>query len=118
MESGRIHFEYPVYPDLTLLPNEKRAYACWYYYTLAQKLSEMLGDGSTEAQFGILEGERWLEPRYEQIARTVAMMYGLSNPGEFMQERFWNVVEEQAVELGLPRPHDRIKHPLKLVLPS
>jgi hypothetical protein len=45
MDRGKLHFEYPVYPDLTLLPKNKWAYACWYYYTLAQKLSEMLGDG-------------------------------------------------------------------------
>lgn len=115
-EGGHISFEYPVYPDLTLLPVNKRAYACWYYYTLAQKLSEMLGDGTTEAQFGILEGNPWLETNYEQIARTVAMMYGFSNPGEFMEERFWEVVEKQAVELGLPRPHYRIKRPLRIAL--
>lgn len=113
-----IRFQYPIYPDLTLLPVNKRAYACWYYYTLAMKLSEMLGDGSTESQFGILEGEPWLDPRYEQIARSVALMYGLKDPGEFMENRFWEVVEDQAIEVGLPRPHYRIKKPLKIALVS
>jgi hypothetical protein len=116
VNQGRIKFQYPVYPDLTLLPRDNKFYACWYYYTLAQKLSEMLGDGSTESQFGILEGEPWLDPRYEQIARSVALMYGFDNPGPFMEDRIWVKVEEQAVSIGLPRPHYRIKKPLKLVL--
>jgi hypothetical protein len=44
----------------------------------------MLGD-STDDQFGILEGERWMDPQFEQIARSVALMYGFENPGEFME---------------------------------
>lgn len=118
----KIQFQYPVYPDLTIpkgyLPKDKRAYALWYYYTLAQKLAEQLGDGSTEAQFGILEHERWMEPRYEQIARSVAMMYGFSNPEPFMQERLWQVVEEQAISMGLPSPDPRIKKPIRIVMVS
>jgi hypothetical protein len=55
MSGPSIKFQYPVYPDLTILPKDNRAYALWYYYTLAQKLAEFLGDGSAEAQFGILE---------------------------------------------------------------
>lgn len=113
----KINFEYPVYPDLKVLPSDKRVYACWYYYTLAQKLYEMLGD-STDDQFGILEGERWMEPQYEQIARSVALIYGFENPGPFMEKRTWDCVRQQALELGLPEPASRIMKPLKLVVPS
>jgi hypothetical protein len=118
VERGQLKFQYPVYPDLTLLPNDKRAYALWYYYTLAQKLAEKLGDGSTDAQFGILDGELWMTPQYEQIARSVALMYGFENPGPFMERRFWKAVEQQAQELGLPKPAEAIRRPLRLVLPS
>jgi hypothetical protein len=52
----------------------------------------MLGD-STDDQFGILEGERWMDPQFEQIARSVALMYGFENPGEFMESRFWETIE-------------------------
>lgn len=113
----RLNLQYPVYPDLECLPNDKRVYACWYYYTLAQKLHEMLGD-STDDQFGILEGERWMDPRFEQIARSVALMYGFENPGPFMESRVWDCVKAQAAELHLPQPAERIMKPLKLVLPS
>lgn len=117
MTDRKLNLEYPVYPSLKALPNDKRAYACWYYYTLAQKLHEMLGD-STDDQFGILEGERWMDPQFEQIARSVALMYGFENPGPYMESQFWRAVERQAFELGLPAPAKRIKAPLKLVLPS
>lgn len=114
----KIQFQYPTYPDLRLLPNDKRVYALWYYYTLAQKLAEMLGDGSTDAQFGLLEGEPWMDARYEQIARSVALMYGFSSPDEFMKEGIWECIEAQAVQVGLPLPAAVIKKPLRLVLPS
>jgi hypothetical protein len=116
MIERKLNLQYPVYPDLTRLPNDKRIYACWYYYTLAMKLKEKLGDGSTDAQFGLLEGERWMDPQYEQIARSVALMYGLSNPGEFMTSGIWRAVEAQAVEIGLPVPAEVIKRPLRLVI--
>jgi hypothetical protein len=111
----KLNFKYPVYPDLKILPKDNRAYALWYYYTLAQKLAEKLGDGSAEAQFGILEGEQWLNPQYEQIARSVAMIYGFSDPGVFMEPRFWEVVERQAFEIDLPAPAQCIKAPRKLI---
>jgi hypothetical protein len=115
---NKIKFQYPVYPDLTFLPNDKRVYALWYYYTLAQKHAEFLGDGSTESQFGLLEGEPWMDPAYEKIARSVAMIYGLSDPGEFMKEAIWEAVEIQAQAIGLPQPDQRIKKPLRIVLVS
>lgn len=115
MDLGKLNLQYPVYPDLTLLPNDKRFYALWYYYTLAQKHAEKLGDGSTEAQFGILEGELWMSPNYEQIARSVATIYGFSDPGKFMEPRFWERIEKQALEVGLPRPAEVIKRPLRLI---
>src|SRR5688572_25109666 len=98
----KLSFTYPTYPSLTIpkgyLPRDNRAYACWYYYTLAQKVYETLGN-STEDQFGLLETDPWLNPQYEQIARTVAMMYGFRDPGEFMEQRFWTVVKQQAFVL-------------------
>lgn len=118
MSKPKIKLAYFTYPDLTLLPNDKRVYALWYYYTLAQKHAEKLGSGSVDDQFGILEHERWMEPAYEQIARSVALMYGFSDPGEFMKEGIWECVEAQAAKLGLPDPDPRIKKPLRIVLVS
>lgn len=108
----KMDLHYFTYPSLKLIPQNKRGWACWYYYTLAQKLHEQLGE-STDDQFGILEHERWMDPHFEQIARTVAMMYGFSDPGEFMQPRFWDAVKRQAYEMHYPAPAQRIMHPLK-----
>lgn len=116
----RLNLTYPVYPELTIqqgghLPDDKRAFACWYYYTLAQQLYEKLGD-STEDQFGLLEGEPWLNPQYEQIARSVAIRYGFPDPGPFMEDRFWEVVRQQAIQLQLPIPKERYMKPLRIQL--
>lgn len=118
----KMHLRYPTYPDLTIrkggfLPDDKRAFACWYYYTLAQQLYERLGK-STDDQFGLLDGDPWMDPQYERIARSVALIYSFENPGEFMQERFWDVVKQQAELMGYPRPKSVYMKPLRLILPS
>lgn len=113
----KIALRYPVYPDLTHprgeLPNDKRAMACWYFYTLAQQLHERLGK-STEDQFGLLDGDQWMDPQYEQIARSVAKLYQLESPDEFA--KFWSYVEKQAWRMGYPKPHWSYKSPLKIVI--
>lgn len=111
----KIKFQYPVYPDLTypngFLPDDKRAQACWYFYTIAQHAKETVGEGP-ESQI-ILEGELWMDKRYEQQARTVATMYQLESPDEMF--KFWNQVQMQALSLGLPQPAPEYMRPLKLV---
>ena len=113
MNQPRINLHYFTYPELKALPQNRRGWACWYYYTLAMKAYEQVKD-----QFGTLEHEPWLTPQYEQIARSVALMYQLENPGEFMQPRFWDCVKRQAFELDLPAPVYAIMAPIRLVLPS
>lgn len=112
-DKPKIHFQYPVYPTLTFLPKDKRAYACWYYYTLAQQLYEKLGKGIDD-QFGILEEFPWQNPHYERIARSVAQMYMLESPAEFL--KFWPEVEQQALYMDYPRPAEVYKHPLKVII--
>jgi len=116
----KMRLNYPTYPDLTipkgLLPNDNRAYALWYYYTLAQQLHERLGKG-LEDQFGLLETDRWLDPHYEQIARSIAKIYGFKNPGDFMEPRFWKVIKDQALALDYPDPTNRdYTWPLRIVI--
>lgn len=102
-----IQFTYPIFPDHTkpvgALPNLKPAQACWYFYLLAQKMKENVGD-STEDQFGLLETEQWMDTHYVQLARTIAMIYGLESPDEFA--KFWKPVKQEAWICGLPTPHD------------
>ncbi len=97
-----IHF-----PDHTVpkgaLPQHPGAQACWYFYLHAQKQKEKVGK-STEDQFGLLEGELWMDKHYVQLARSVALMYGLESPDEFA--KFWQYVKQEAWLCKLPIPSD------------
>lgn len=115
MSSPKITLNYFEFPEHTtpkgLLPNDKRAQACWYFYVLAQKQREMVGE-STDDQFGLLESDLWMDKRYEQTARSVAMMYQLESPDEFL--KFFRYVDLEAVRCKLPRPVAEYTSPLRL----
>lgn len=105
------------FPDHTTpkgrLPKDMRAQACWYYYLLAQKLKEKVGD-SIDDQFGLLDGELWMDKRYEQLARTVAMIYQLDSPDEFL--RLGQEVAIEAFNCKLPIPAPEYMRPLRKVV--
>lgn len=84
------------------LSQDARAQACWYFYVLAQKQRELVGD-SIDDQFGLLEEHEWMDTRYVQTAKTVAMLYGLESPDEFAKA--WDEVRAEAESCGLPEPH-------------
>ena len=102
----KIKLNYFTFPDHTkpkgALSRDLRAQACWYFYVLAQKQREKVGD-STEDQFGLLEENQWMDTQYVQTARTVAAMYGLDSPDEFAKA--WDEVREEAANSLLPEPH-------------
>lgn len=104
------------YPDQTMpkgkLHRDMKCQACWYYYLLAHKVWAMMGK-STDDQFGLLEGEPWLSKDYEQIARSVAELYGLSDPSEFM--KFWPLVTAECNRLGMTPPQEEYMKPLRFV---
>jgi len=110
----KINFHYSVFPDLThpkgFLPDDKRAQACWYFYTIAHQTKVIVGD-SIDDQI-ILEEDLWMDKRYERQARTVAMMYQLDSPEEMF--KFWDYVKQQARSLGLPDPAPEYMRPLRL----
>lgn len=114
----KLNLQYPTFPDLThpngYLPNDKRAQACWYFYTIAQKAKEDIGE-STEDQI-LLETDRWMDPMYENQARSVALMYQLESPDEFL--KFFGFVEKQALDMGLPRPSPKYMRPLRIRVAS
>lgn len=97
-----------IFPQLTKphgpLSDDPRSQACWYFYTLAQKQKELVGTTLEDQQFRLYEGELWMDKRYEQTARTVALMYGLDSPDEFAKA--WQEVAVCAMMLGLPQPAD------------
>ena len=110
----KISFRYPVFPDHTqplgALSRDNRAQACWYFYLLAQKQRELVGN-STEDQFGLLDDMLWMDRRYEDTARTVALIYGLESPSEFAKA--WDEVRAEARMCNLPDPHDSYVRQLK-----
>lgn len=118
MAKPNINFQYQVYPELTepngYLPNHKGAQACWYFYTIAEMSHQIIGTGP-ESQI-ILESDLWMDTRYEQQARTVAMMYQLESPDEFL--KFWPAVIAQANLLGYPAPREEYMRPLRLKKPT
>lgn len=118
----KMRLNFPTYPDLIIsrggfLPQDNRAFALWYYYTLAQQVYEKVGD-STEDQFGLLETDPWLDAQYERIARSVALVYSFSDPGEFMKDSLWECVKNQASALGYPEPKRKYMQPLRIALIS
>ena len=114
----KLAYEYETYPQITVprgfLPDDKRAQACWFFYLMAQSAKESVGDGpSTQI---IYDDELWMDKRYEQQARSVATIYQLESPSEFM--KFWKYVEQQARDLGLPAPALEYMRPMigKIIL--
>jgi len=87
-------------PPQGFLPQDPAAHACFYFYMLAEKARETVGE-STEDQ-RILEGEQWMTKQYNNQRRAVTMLYDLENLGAI--DAFWPAVKLQAKLLGLPEP--------------
>lgn len=107
MTDIRINFRPNYYPDNTypkgFLSKDIRAQACWHFYTLAQQMKEKVGD-SIEDQFGLHEEYPWMDTHYVQLAKSIALIYGLESPDEFAKA--WKEVRLEAARLSLPAPHD------------
>jgi hypothetical protein len=97
-----------VFPGNTVprgaLSKDMRSQACWYFYVLAQKQREIVGDSTDDQAFRLTDEDMWMDTHYVQTAHTVAMMYGLESPDEFAKA--WGEVTEEAKACGLPTPHD------------
>ena len=89
-----------VEPRGRLLLN-KACHACWFYYMLADKNRVKVGSGIEDQTITFDSGEQepdWMNKRYHQIAQTVAMIYGLNSPEDFLP--YFPVVEAEAQRLG------------------
>jgi hypothetical protein len=111
MDQPKINYEFPYFPDQTApkgnLINDSACHACWYYYLLAHKMWAKVGD-----QFGVLEGNPWLTKHYEQLAKSVAIMYGLNDPSEFM--KYWPLIAMECSRLEMHQPVPEYMKPLRL----
>lgn len=101
-----------VFPDQTqpngCLEPDARCQAAWYYYILAHKAYATIQGG----EFGLLEGNPWLEPRYEQIAYSVSEMYQVPIE-EFM--KFMPLVKLETERLGMSEPQGAYLKPRRIV---
>ena len=94
------------------LTNDKACHACWYFYLCAESNRRQVGK-SIEDQ--ILEYDAvnntvplWNDKRYNAIAKSIALMYGLESPSEF--EKFWVNVRLEADRLDMPVPANEYVH--------
>lgn len=103
-----LHYEYPMYMDYVepagALTIDKRSHACFHYTKLAMRARYLHNGGIENQQITYKVGEAppdYHESRDEEIARSVAILYGLESPDEFLKfkDRAW----AQATQfLGLP----------------
>jgi len=105
-EKNQLKYEYPIFHDhiapkgyLTL---DIRSHACFYYGMLAMKARGLAGTGIDSQIIEYKVGETppaWYESRDEELARSVAIMYGLESPDEFL--KFRKEAWAQAQALGI-----------------
>lgn len=108
-------FAQPIlFPDQTqpngcLSPN-MGCQACWYFYLLAHK---MMVNADSEHQI-VLEGEPWVYTRFRDLKKSIALIYGLPDPGE--ADKYWELIRQEAKRQGLPAPDQRYVTASPLVL--
>lgn len=85
------------------LTNDLRSHACWYFFILAEKMRQRAGT-KLEDQI-ILDDSPWLEKDYRGIAKSVALMYGLDSPDDFLHQHWKSLVEQECLRLGYQKPH-------------
>lgn len=102
-----LHYEYPYFEDMVepkgALTLDKRSHACWYYTKLAMRARALFAGGIENQIIQYRVGDTpagWHESRDEEIARSVAIIYGLESPDEFLKfkKQAWTQAE---VFLGL-----------------
>lgn len=107
MRDMKINYEYPMFSDYIepkgALAINKESHACFYYLVLAIKARAAAGKG-IDSQ--IIEYEvghvapLWMESRDEEIARSVALIYGLESPEAFLKTPWKKRAWTQAQALG------------------
>lgn len=104
---GKLNYQYPFFADLVephgMLALDKRSHACWYYTVLAMRARGIHAGGIDNQIIQYKVGEtppEWHESRDEEIARSVAIIYGLESPDEFLKQEWKKRAWAQAQALG------------------
>lgn len=105
-----LQYQYPFYEDLLegnkgALSLDRRSHACWYYLILAHRNLRIYAGGIENQQIAYDVGDTppdWHESRLEEIARSVATIYALESPGEFLNDHWKARAWQTAQMLGVP----------------
>lgn len=104
-----IDYEYPFFTEYLqpkgALTLDKGCHACFYYAMLAMKARALAGNGPDSQIISYKVGEtppEWMESRDEELAKSVALIYGLESPDAFLcfRKEAWT----QAAGLGIHVP--------------
>lgn len=111
MFKGSIQYEYPFFSDYVepkgALAINKESHACFYYAMLAAKARGLVGSGIDSQIIQYRVGDtapEWLESRDEELARSVALIYGLESPDSFLKGDWKKRAWAQAAALGVDLP--------------
>lgn len=104
----KVTYEYSIFTDLIepkgALTLDKRSHACWDYTRKAMRARELHAGGPEHQTIMYKVGEQvpnYHESRDEEIARSVALIYGLESPEEFLRDEWKKRAWAQAKMLGL-----------------
>lgn len=104
----KISYEYPMFDEYVeprgALAINKESHACFYYLVLAMKARAVAGKGIDSQIIEYEVGHAaplWMESRDEEIARSVALIYGLESPEAFLKAPWKKRAWAQAEMLGL-----------------
>jgi hypothetical protein len=111
MNEMKIQYEYPFFEDYVepkgALAINKESHACFYYAMLAAKARALVGSGIDSQIIQYKVGEtppEWLESRDEELARSIAIIYGLESPEAFLKADWKQRAWAQAKILGIDLP--------------
>lgn len=103
-----IQYEYPFFEDYLepkgALAINKECHACFYYAMLAAKARGLVGSGIDSQIITYRVGDQppeWMESRDEELARSVALIYGLESPDSFLKRPWKQRAWAQAKALGI-----------------
>lgn len=111
VEVKHIQYEYPFFADYVepkgALAINKESHACFYYAMLATRARALVGSGIDSQIIQYRVGDEipdWRESRDEELARSVAILYGLESPEAFLKRDWKKRAWTQAQMLGVDIP--------------
>lgn len=108
----KVQYEYPMFYDYVepkgALAINKESHACFYYAMLAAKARGLVGSGIDSQIIEYRVGDtppEWNESHDEEIAKSVAIIYGLESPEAFLKrpwkQRAWAQAKAVGIELDV-----------------